>query len=77
MSKLAWKNNDKQEQLYGAFLTGTQRLFAPINDKGEIAVPIGMNGTVYILVTRDGSKVTDETIVAGPAILRFPYPSDP
>jgi hypothetical protein len=78
LAGLAYGNNQRQKgQSFGAFLTGTETLFTPINDGGGIGVPNGMNGTVYVLVTSSNTTVTDETILAGPAILRFPYPSDP
>jgi len=62
--------------LFAAFVTGTETLFVPINDKREAGVPKGLFGTVYVIVTNDDGKVTDGTTVAGPAMARFSYPSD-
>lgn len=46
-------------------------VFAPL--KGKTAdVPAGLEGTVYAVVTSASSgMVTDDTVVAGPAILDF------
>ena len=61
--------------MFAAFLTGTGSLFAQINDKGEVTVPEKLVGTVYILVTK-ANQLADDTIIAGPALVRFSYPSD-
>jgi len=66
-------NNGKL--LFVAFLTGIKTLFAPLNDEREVMVPEGLIGMVYAVVTNDGSKVTDGTTVAGPAIVMIPYSS--
>jgi hypothetical protein len=77
VAKLSFKDSNKHgKPLFAAFRTGTATLFSPINDEGEVKVPEGLIGTVYILVTSENGKVTDETIVAGPAIARFSYPSN-
>jgi hypothetical protein len=74
VAKLSFDNHGKPS--FAAFVAGTGTSFVPINDKGEVTVPEGLIGTVYVLVTKNTDTLTDETIVAGPALVRFPYPSD-
>lgn len=75
-AKLSFEDSGNHgKQLFAAFVTGTETRFLPIDDNGEVTIPEGLIGTVYVLVTRDNSKVTDEAIVAGPAMARFPYPA--
>ncbi|KAF9459793.1 ferritin-like domain-containing protein [Collybia nuda] len=62
-----------QKGLFAAFLLGTGTIFTPIKDGiFEIDIPKELKCWVYVVVTNDGGKVSDETIVAGPAILNFP-----
>lgn len=62
------------KQLFVAFITGTGPQYAPIKG-GKVTIPKGLIGTVYAVVTNDGSKVADETTVAGPTILMFSFNS--
>jgi hypothetical protein len=61
--------------MFAGFLAGIGSFFAPINDEGKVKIPEHLIGTVYVVVTSSGSELTDETIIAGPAIARFSYPS--
>jgi hypothetical protein len=66
-----------QEKLFAAFLVGTGTIFTPIEPgKTEIDIPKELKGFVYVVITNDGEKVSDETTVAGPAILIFPFGAD-
>ncbi|KAF8954007.1 ferritin-like domain-containing protein [Flammula alnicola] len=53
-----------------AFFSGLDKTFVPITN-GEVAVPEGLSGQVYAMATTSGTEATDDTIVAGPAILLF------
>ena len=41
----------------------------------EVEVPKGLLGFVFVVLTSDGGRVSDETTLAGPAILQFPFDS--
>jgi hypothetical protein len=69
------KDSDNGHPLFVAFLTGSKTLFVPLNDKREVVVPEGLFGTVFVILTKDGGKVTDEMTVAGPTIVMLPYSS--
>ena len=56
-----------------AFLTGLEPVFAPIVN-GKATIP-PLNGTVYAVVSSNGTAVSDQTILAGPTILEFPFDS--
>lgn len=59
-------------ELFVAFLSGLNSTFAPLNSGQTVAVPEGLQGTVYAVVTNNGSSAADANTVAGPAILQFP-----
>lgn len=62
--------------LYAAFLIGTGTIFVPVNmTSNEVEVPKGLIGFVFVVLTSDGGRVSDETTLAGPAILQFPFDS--
>ncbi|KAJ7656610.1 ferritin-like domain-containing protein [Mycena rosella] len=63
-------------QLFVAFLSGPGApVFVPIQAGNQVAVPGTLRGLVFAFVTRDGGKVDDSTIVAGPALLDVAYDS--
>ncbi|KAJ3504264.1 hypothetical protein NLJ89_g8028 [Agrocybe chaxingu] len=53
-----------------SFFTGLDKIFVPITN-GQILVPEGLSGTVYAVATKSGEEATDDTIIAGPAVLLF------
>ncbi|CAA7260709.1 unnamed protein product [Cyclocybe aegerita] len=53
-----------------SFLTGLDKILVPIAD-GQVRVPEGLSGTVYAVATKSGKGATDDTIIAGPAVLLF------
>jgi len=57
--------------LFLAFYSGLSTEFAPIKD-GKATIPKDLSGTVYAVVSSNGTMVTDDTTVAGPAIFIFP-----
>ncbi|KLO17825.1 hypothetical protein SCHPADRAFT_820755 [Schizopora paradoxa] len=62
------------ESLFVAFLSGLNSTFVPLDGK-TVTVPKGLQGTVYAVVTNNGSASSDANTVAGPAILQFPFSS--
>lgn len=54
-----------------AFYFGLSKIFVPIDGNGEVTVPANLSGQVYAVATSSGTEATDNTTVAGPAILSF------
>ncbi|KAL8283159.1 hypothetical protein RQP46_005937 [Phenoliferia psychrophenolica] len=55
---------------FAAFINGGTTTYVPINgDSGVSVVPKGLKGTTYLLVSKSGTALGDENIVAGPAVL--------
>jgi hypothetical protein len=58
---------------YAAWIGVTGPTFTPAvlvgNNKFTTTVPTGFHGQSYVLITKDCEKVTDDTVVAGPAIV--------
>jgi hypothetical protein len=66
------KPKDGSAQLYGAFITVTGPIFVPATpvDGGySVVIPAGVAGQSYVVLTPCNDKVTDDTVVAGPAIV--------
>jgi hypothetical protein len=62
------------QPLYAAFIQGNMTAFAPIDaTTGSVALPAGLRGYVYGLVTSEFGVVLDNVTVAGPATLQFPF----
>jgi hypothetical protein len=57
-----------------AFYTGLSQEFAPVTN-GKVTIPQDLIGTVYAVVTTNGTAAADENILAGPAILEFNFDS--
>ena len=55
---------------YIAFYYELQTIFVAI-DQGQVTVPAELSGQVYAVATTNGTEVTDDNTVAGPAILLF------
>lgn len=67
-------DSQSEEQLFAVFMDGTGTILTPIeHGKKEIDIPKGLRGLVYALITNNGGNVTDETTVAGLAMLNFPF----
>lgn len=60
--------------MWVVFLTGLDHRFVQIQD-GMVTIPADLLGTVYAVVSTNGTVVDDETIVAGPVILDFDFDS--
>jgi hypothetical protein len=72
--QLAYDEQD-QSVKYLALFTGLDTLFAQIDENKRVALPEGLQGTVYAIVSTNGTVVSDDSTVAGPAILAFHFPS--
>ncbi|KAF1919337.1 ferritin-like domain-containing protein [Ampelomyces quisqualis] len=59
-------------QVYGAFITVTGPIFVDaksVSGGYEVVVPQGISGQSYVVLTSCNTAATDDTIVAGPAIV--------
>jgi hypothetical protein len=60
---------------YAAFITVTGPVFAETKSgkKGtfEVTVPAGVHGQSYLILTSSSTTVTDDTTLAGPAIVEI------
>ncbi|KAG6816487.1 hypothetical protein H0H87_005694 [Tephrocybe sp. NHM501043] len=65
------------DTLYAAFITGAGTVFVQLCGEGkrDVQIPEGLEGIVYVIVTKDGESVRDETTVAGPAVVWFEFGS--
>ena len=64
--------NGTDAQLYGAFLTPTGPLFQPataVTGGYSVQVPPGVAGQAYVVITACADRVSDDTTIAGPAIV--------
>ncbi|KAL1696050.1 ferritin-like domain-containing protein [Schizophyllum commune] len=61
--------------MYIAFFSGLDKTFQQVTD-GSVTIPEGLKGTVYAVATNNATAATDDTTVAGPAILAFPFGPD-
>ena len=62
------------EGLYAAFVTVTGPIFVPVKNEGqgtkfEVEIPAGVAGQTYVVLNNGDKEVSDDTIVAGPAIV--------
>ncbi|KAG5642793.1 hypothetical protein DXG03_002098 [Asterophora parasitica] len=64
-----------QGRLFVAFLSGTGTVFVELDEDRQVRFPTGLIGVVFVIITSDGGKVSDETTVAGPAMVHFPFDS--
>lgn len=58
--------------LYLAFFSGFDTTFADISANKTVMLPSSLNGTVYAVVSSNGTVATDDTTVAGPVVFVFP-----
>ncbi|KAL1666277.1 ferritin-like domain-containing protein [Schizophyllum commune] len=66
---------DTNGDMYVAFFSGLDKTFVQVTD-GQVTIPGDLKGTVYAVATNNASAATDDTTIAGPAILAFPYGPD-
>ncbi|MCJ1467528.1 hypothetical protein MMC07_006153 [Pseudocyphellaria aurata] len=66
------KPKNESNTLHGAFITATGPIFVnvvPVEGGFTTKVPGGIAGQNYIVLTRFNNSVTDDTVLAGPAII--------
>lgn len=58
---------------YAAFLNGMSVAFAPYSVNQSLSIPgeVNSTGTVYVVITNSNNSATDDTTIAGPAVLQF------
>ena len=66
---------DTNGDMYVAFFSGLDKTFVQVTD-GQVTIPGDLKGTVYAVATNNATAATDDTTIAGPAILAFPYGPD-
>lgn len=67
----------KDEMMYAAFIAVTGPTFveaAPVDGGFSVTLPEGFAGQTYVVLTKGNESVTDDTIVAGPAIVEVRRP---
>ncbi|KAJ5125119.1 hypothetical protein N7526_007296 [Penicillium atrosanguineum] len=70
-------DDSKLNNLYAAFITVTGPIWTSLHFTGDrsftATIPKGVAGQSYIVITKGKSHVTDDNIVAGPAIIEVDY----
>lgn len=73
MAGPGFKMDMDTKDLHAAFVTVTGPVWAPLSSDGEgkftVTIPKGVAGQSYVVLTKGNTKATDDTIVAGPAII--------
>ncbi|KIY66361.1 hypothetical protein CYLTODRAFT_463573 [Cylindrobasidium torrendii FP15055 ss-10] len=63
--------NGLADGMTAVFLTGLAPEFANITN-GKVTIPANLNGTVYMVINKDGQQVvSDDNTAAGPAVFQF------
>jgi hypothetical protein len=58
-------------------MSGQEAIIVPLNDDWKgVSIPDDLRGVVYLLVTSVTNSVDDGKIIAGPALLEFPFDSN-
>jgi len=60
--------------LFAAFFLGLETKFVALDSSKSAVIPSEAVGTVYAVITTNGTMVSDDTTVAGPAIFEFRLP---
>ncbi|KAF8598929.1 hypothetical protein BDV93DRAFT_592558 [Ceratobasidium sp. AG-I] len=66
------------KKTYVSFTDGLAQVVVPVTGSAKslkVKLPAGLTGTVYAVVSTSDKAATDGTIVAGPAVLMFPFGS--
>ncbi|EEB97241.1 hypothetical protein MPER_03482 [Moniliophthora perniciosa FA553] len=61
--------------VYLVFLTSNGPVSTPIQRNKTAQIPDGLKGTLFAFVSKAQDKADDENVVAGPALLMWPYDS--
>jgi hypothetical protein len=68
---------DISTPLYGAFLSGQEAFIVHLADGGKsISIPANLRGVVFLVITISADSVDASKIIAGPALLEFPFNSN-
>jgi rubrerythrin len=70
----SFNNTANASPLYAAFFSGLTTEFAPLDSSMSATIPADLIGTVYVVISSNGTAVTDDSTIAGPAILEFRLP---
>jgi hypothetical protein len=70
---LKFDKGSSTSDLFIAFFTGLSQEFAPIANDNSVTIPKDLIGTVYAVVSSNATMATDDSTVAGPAILTFNF----
>lgn len=66
-------DDSNPSNLHAAFITVTGPIWAPLHYRGDktftTTIPDGIAGQSYVVITKGKTQVTDDNIVAGPAII--------
>lgn len=66
-------DDSNPSNLHAAFITVTGPIWTPLHFTGDktftATIPDGIAGQSYVVITKGKTKVTDDNIVAGPAII--------
>lgn len=60
------------EPIYAAFITVTGPVWVPVTPKDggySVTIPTGIAGQSYLVLTSSKDKVSDDTVLAGPALI--------
>ncbi|GAA5984899.1 hypothetical protein JCM11641_003619 [Rhodosporidiobolus odoratus] len=68
--KLSWA--DSKDGAYAIFLSGLSQTAATFDSEGQVTIPEGVTGQVYVVVSSQNATVSDDTVLAGPAIVEIP-----
>ncbi|ESK93826.1 hypothetical protein Moror_13076 [Moniliophthora roreri MCA 2997] len=58
------------------FLTSNGPVSTPIHNDKTAKIPDGLKGTLFAFVSKAKDKADDENVVAGPALIMWPYDSE-
>lgn len=67
---LSWANST--DGAFAIFLSGQTQAVAAFNADGQVTIPEGVTGQVYVVVSSQNATVSDELVLAGPAIVEIP-----
>lgn len=66
-------DDSNPSNLHAAFITVTGPIWTPLQFRADknftVPIPDGISGQSYVVITKGKSQVTDDNIVAGPAII--------
>ncbi|KAK4051244.1 hypothetical protein OIV83_003066 [Microbotryomycetes sp. JL201] len=71
---LSYENADFNGK-YALFLTPTGQTSVAVNGDGTVTVPEGLYGQQYVILASQDAALSDDIVVAGPAVLEVPLPA--